>query len=345
MSNKIQHSLRKTLVCTCMGLTMMAGSAISSLANAAPTVSFRVYSSLPADENSAHYVWFQRFQNNLEANENLKGKIKLNYFPNGMLGKEADATQQVRIGAINMMISGSSIWATLVPEVGVLDLGYLFKDYEHVGRALDGKPGKQLSDMMMQKANVMVLGYGYSLGARNIYTKKVVDSPADLKNLKVRVLPVPNFIATLNSMGTVAIPMPGGEVYSGLQMGVIDGVEHDAATVYASKYYEIAKNATLTQHIYNPVLIAMNKASFERIPENLRADVLAAATEATNYERQQSQSMEKNAIVELEKKGVVFKATDRDYFKQQVQPVWNEFITKYPDIKPIVDEITSAENK
>jgi TRAP-type C4-dicarboxylate transport system substrate-binding protein len=76
---------------------------------------------------------------------------------------------------------------------------------------------------------------------------------------------VPNFIATLNHMGAVAIPMPGGEVYSSLQMGVIDGVEHDAPTIYASKYYEIIKNGTLTRHSYNPLMIAMNKKSFEQI--------------------------------------------------------------------------------
>lgn len=259
-----------------------------------------------------------------------------------MLGKEADATQQVRIGAINMMISGTSIWATLVPEIGVLDLGYLFKDYDQVGKTLDGKAGEQLSALMLNKANVMVLGYGYNLGARNVYTKKAIEKPEDLKNLKIRVLPVPNFIATLNHMGAVAIPMPGGEVYSSLQMGVIDGVEHDAPTIYSSKYYEIIKNGTLTRHSFNPLMIAMNKKSFEQIPEALRADVLAAAQEATEYERQQASQKEQEAIKNLEAKGVTFRETDRAYFAQQVQPVWKAFLDQYPDMKPIVDEITAA---
>ncbi|MBW7982902.1 TRAP transporter substrate-binding protein [Enterobacillus tribolii] len=324
----------------CLGTVLAAGSMVFSSAQAA--VNLRVYSSLPADETSAHYVWFKRFQDNVNNNDKLKGQLKLNYFPNGMLGKEADATQQVRIGAIGMMISGTSIWATLVPEIGVLDLGYLFKDYDQVGKALDGKAGEQLSDLMMKKANVMVLGYGYSLGSRNIYSKKPIEKPDDLKNQKIRVLPVPNFIATLNHMGAVAIPMPGGEVYSSLQMGVIDGVEHDSATVYASKYYEIVKNATLTRHIYNPVMIAMNKNSFQQIPEPLRADVLAAAKEATEYERLQSHRMEQQAIKDLEEKGVVFREIDRDYFRQQVQPVWDKFLAQYPQMKPIVDEINSV---
>lgn len=100
-----------------------------------------------------------------------------------------------------MMISGTSIWATIAPEIGVLDLGYLFKDWNQVGKALDGKVGEALSALLLKKANIVVVGYAYNLGARNIYTKKVIEKPEDLKNLKIRVLPVPNFIATINHMG------------------------------------------------------------------------------------------------------------------------------------------------
>lgn len=339
---KIQrHSaLRNILAVTCFSSLLMLGGGAFNLAEAA--LNFRVYSSLPADETSSHYVWFKRFQSNIENNEKLKDQIKLNYFANGMLGKEADAAQQVRIGAVNLMISGTSIWATMVPEIGVLDMGYLFQNYDQVGKALDGDAGKSLSELMLKKANVVVLGYGYNLGARNIYTKKVVEKPEDLKNLKIRVLPVPNFIATLNHMGAVAIPMPGGEVYSSLQMGVIDGVEHDAATVYSSKFYEIAKNAALTRHIYNPVMIAMNKNSFQQIPEALRPEVMAAAKEATEYQRQQSSRMEQQAIENLKAAGVVFHEVDRAYFRQQVQPVWDNFLAQYPQLKPIVDEINAT---
>ncbi|MEG2398557.1 MAG: TRAP transporter substrate-binding protein [Citrobacter sp.] len=335
------RSARRFLALACLSSALIAASIVSASAQAA--INFRVYSSLPGDDSSAHYIWFNRFQENLNKNEKLKGQIKLNYFANAMLGKEADATQQVRIGAINIMISGTSIWATLVPEIGVLDLGYLFKDYNQVGKALDGKAGEQLSKLMMDKANVMVLGYGYNLGARNVYTKKAIEKPEDLKNLKIRVLPVPNFIATLNHMGAVAIPMPGGEVYSSLQMGVIDGVEHDAPTIYASKYYEIIKNGTLTRHSYNPLMIAMNKKSFEQIPEPLRADVLAAAKEATEFERLQASKKEQEAIKNLESKGVTFRETDRAFFAQAVQPVWKAFLDKYPDLKPMLDEISAAE--
>lgn len=335
-----RSGLRKILIGTLVTSTLLIAGNIASVAQAA--VNLRVYSSLTADDNSAHYIWFKRLQANIEQNPHLKDEIKLNYFPNAMLGKEADAAQQVRIGAINMMISGTSIWSTMVPEIGVLDLGYLFKDWNQVGLALDGNAGKTLSDLMLKKANVVVIGYPYNLGARNVYTKKVVEKPEDLKSLKIRVLPVPNFIATINHMGAVAIPMPGGEVYSSLQMGVIDGLEHDSTTVLANKFYEIAKNASLTRHSYNPIMIAMNKNSFQQIPEKLRPEFLTAAKEATDYERQQASVIEAQAIKKLESLGMVFHDIDRDTLRNDVKPVWEAFLAKYPQMKSVVDDVTAS---
>jgi tripartite ATP-independent transporter DctP family solute receptor len=338
--NVLRHLRLKAVLGLCLGGAMLLA-AVPDAHSA--TVTLRMYSSLPADENSSHYVWYERFKSNLAAS--VKDAVTVNYFPNAMLGKEADAVQQVRLGAVDMMISGTSIWATIAPEIGVLDLGYLFTDSDHVGRALDGKAGELLSSILSTKANVKPLSFGYSLGARNVYTRQPITKPADLQNLKIRVLPVPNFIATLKAMGAAPIPMPGGEVYSGLQMGVIDGLEHDAPTVLASKFYEIAKYCTLTQHIYNPIVVVINKAAFDHIPDALKADVVAAATEATNYERQLAASTEAKAFTDLKAHGLIVTETDRVFFRQAVKPTWAEFSAKYPATAPILEAIQAAENK
>ncbi len=340
----MNHVLRRLSVKTILRLVLGAAllSGLPSGAQAA-NVTLRMYSSLPADANSSHYIWYERFKANLAAK--VKDAVTVNYFPNAMLGKEADAVQQVRLGAVDMMVSGTSIWSTIAPEIGVLDLGYLFTDSDHVGRALDGKAGELLSNLLISKANVRPLGFGYSLGARNVYTRQPIAKPTDLQNMKIRVLPVPNFIATLKAMGAAPIPMPGGEVYSGLQMGLIDGLEHDAPTVLASKFYEIAKYCTLTQHIYNPIVVVINKAAFDRIPEALKPDVLAAAAEATDYERKLAASTETKAFEELKAHGVTVTETDRAYFRQAVKPIWADFSAKYPDTAPILEAVQATERK
>jgi len=311
-----------------------------ALAQGAP-VTLRMSSTLPNDPvNSAHAVWYNRFAANLKAA--VGDKVVVNYFPSDQLGKESDMVQQVRLGSVDMMISGTSIWATLMPEMGVLDMGYLFKDNDHCGRALDGKAGTILGNMLADRTNVMALGWGYSLGARNVWTKNPVPAAADLKGVKLRVLPVPNFIATLKYMGAVPTPLPFGEIYTALQTGVVDGFEHDAPTALAGKFYEVAKHCALTQHIYNPQLPCISKRSFERIPADLRKPFVDAATEATKFQRGKASEVEAKAFDTLKGMGLTVNTVDRVQLQKQVEKLWGEFSTQYPSVKPVVDEIQAT---
>ena len=304
-------------------------------------VTFRMSSTLPADPvNSAHYVWYQRFASNLKSA--VGDKIVVNYFPSDQLGKEADVVQQVRLGSVDMMISGSSIWATLMPEMGVLDMGYLFANNDHCGRALDAKGGKILTDMLLERTSVQGLGWCYSLGARNVFTKNPVKTADDLHNVKLRVLPVPNFVATLKYMGAVPTPLPFGEIYTSLQTGVVDGFEHDAPTALAGKFYEVARNCALTQHIYNPQLPVISKRSLSRIPQELQKPFLDAAQDANLYQRGKAQEAENNAFDKLKAGGLTVYTVDRAALQKKVEPLWGEFAAKYPSMKAVVDEIQAT---
>lgn len=336
--NQIRRNILQGLLIACAGVGGLAASAPEAVA--APSVKLRLASSLPADPNSAHFVWYERFRDNLKASVN--DAVEVSFFPNGILGKEADLAQQVKLGAVDMMVSGTSIWSTLVPEVGVFDLGYLFEDNDHAGRALDGKAGEVIAGILLKKANIVPLGFGFSFGARNVYSKKPIQLPTDLQGVKVRVLPAPNFIATLKAMGAAAVPMPGGEVYSALQMGVIEGVEHDAPSVLASKFYEVAKHCVLTQHIFNPIVVAMNNNKFEKLPAEYKTAILNAAAEATRFERKTAAEAEAKAFDELKKRGVTVTPTDRAYFSKAVRPVWDEFVKQYPAVKPVLDAVEST---
>lgn len=328
----------KIAIAACVGVSTALVAVPSAVA--APVVKLRLASALPADQNSSFYVWYEKFQANLKAS--LNDAIEITYFGNGMLGKESDTVQQVRLGGVDLMISGTSIWATVAPEVGVLDLGYLFDSYDHVGRALDGNAGTLISDILQKKANVKTLGFGYSFGARNVYTKKLIKTPADLQGVKLRVLPTPNFIATFKAMGATPVPMPFGEVYSGLQMGVIEGLEQDAANVLDAKFYEIAKYCTLTQHVFAPLVMEMNTASFEKIPAQYKEAFLKAAADATAYQRTRAIAAEGKAFDELKKRGLTVTNVDLETFRKAVKPVWTDFTKQIPTVQPIIDAVATA---
>ena len=331
---------RRNFLASGLALTGAALAGGRAHAQGAP-VALRLSSSLPNDPvNSAHTVWVNRFQSNLK---NAVGdKIVVNYFPSDQLGKESDVVQQVRLGSVDMMISGTSIWATLMPEMGVLDLGFIFQNNDHCGRALDGKAGKLLGDMLVERTNVMALGWGYSLGARNVWTKNPVPNDAALKGVKLRVLPVPNFIETIKLMGAVPTPLPFGEIYTALQTGVVDGFEHDAPTALAGKFYEVAKHCALTQHIYNPQLPCISKRSFAKIPADLQKAFVDAADEATKYQRTRASETEAKAFDTLKGMGLTVNTMDRAQLQKQVEPLWGQFAGKYPPVKPVIDEISAT---
>src|SRR3954454_12487016 len=142
------------------------------------SIALRISSSLTADENSAHYIWYQRFADNLKAG--ASSRITADFFPNSQLGKEADVVQQVKVGSIDMMITGSSIWATVAPEVGMLDLGYVFDSYAHVGRAIDGGVGESLSKILYDRTSCTVLGWGSHFTARSVYAKTPIRNLAEI---------------------------------------------------------------------------------------------------------------------------------------------------------------------
>ena len=307
---------------------------------AAAPIALRLSSSLPADPNSAHWLWYDQFAKSLKAK--VGDALAIQYFPDNQLGKESDVVGSVKLGVVDMMVSGSSIWSTLAPEIGVLDLGYLFPTMSAAGPILDGPAGEQLNRIFADKVGVEVLSWGYSLGGRNVTSREPATDPGKLKGQKIRVLPVANFVATLKAMGASPTPMSLGEVYTALQTGVIDGLEHDAPTVLALKWYEVAKHISLTQHICNPQTIVIGKRAMNKVPAEHRAAFKAAAAEATAFQRGRADAIEQDAFQKLKGNGVAVHEVDRAAFRALVQPLWEEFGKQYPATKPVLAAIAQG---
>jgi tripartite ATP-independent transporter DctP family solute receptor len=327
------------------GVALAMPAIIAHRAGAAPLVTLRVAAASPPDKFGGHYLWFAPFA---EALTNLVGdRIKLDYFPNGQLGTEADVVQQVKVGSVDMMITGSSIWATVVPEIGMLDLGFLFDGYTHCSRAMDSGIGAKLGELLLQRTGVTVLGWGFQVGARSIYTKKQATSLADVHDVKLRVLPTQAFIQTFKLMGAIPTPIPVNELYTALQTGVVDGFEHDPGTVKSYKFYEVTKYGLLTQHLYSPMISVIGKRGLAKIPADLVPAFLKAAQQATVKDRADVPSVEAEAMGELKQHGVVFSpmpAEDRLRVKAAMaKQLYADFASRYPVTAPLFDLVTKAQ--
>ena len=175
---KRQHLLRLAGAAAAVG-------ALPPLVRAQSRVTLRFSSSMVADQNAAHFVWYERLQSNLKAA--MGDAIHIDYFPNNQLGKESDVVQQVKVGSVDMMVSGSSIFATICPELGMLDLGYLFDNYAHVAKVLDGPTGATLNDMLQKSSGCTILTWASHFGPRSVYTKMPVRSLAEVSS-RVEIL-------------------------------------------------------------------------------------------------------------------------------------------------------------
>ena len=269
----------------------------------------------------------------------LQDQIAIQFFPDNQLGQEIDVVNSVKLGVIDIMVTGSSIWANLVPTIGLLDLGYLFKSYELQTKAFDAGAAKPLNAMLLQGAGVRVIGWAYNFGPRSVLCKTPVKEPADLKGKKIRTLPSPTITEVLRLMGAAATPLAFGEIYTALQAGVLDGLEHDPPTIVASKFYETAKFYSLTEHIFSPLGLFFSDVTYTRMDPKLRDAFLDAANKATLETRAHGLRVAVEALDVLKDKGVTIVDCDREAFRKLVLPQTAAFVQNHTDAKPIVELI------
>jgi TRAP-type C4-dicarboxylate transport system substrate-binding protein len=241
------------------------------------------------------------------------------------------------------MVSGSSISANLVPLVGTFDLGYLFTSFPQQTKAFDAGAAKPIEEALLKGANIRIISWAYNFGSRSVLAKKPVKGPEDLAGLKIRTLPNPVITECLRLMGAAATPLAFGEIYTALQAGVLDGLEHDPPTILASKFYETSKNYALTQHNFSPLATYFSDATFNRMDPKLREGFLDAARKAAVDTRAHGLEMEKEALKNLADKGVTIVECDKEAFRKRVAPQSENFIKARPEAKPVVDMIRATQ--
>jgi tripartite ATP-independent transporter DctP family solute receptor len=309
----------------------------------AATTKLKLSSSLPNDAKYANgRVYYDNLVKNLKAN-GLGETVEVTFFPDNQLGQEIDVINSVKLGVIDLMVSGSSISANLVPLVGTFDLGYLFASFPQQTKAFDADAAKPIEEALLKGGNIRIISWAYNFGSRSVLAKKPVKTPEDLAGLKIRTLPNPVITECLRLMGAAATPLAFGEIYTALQAGVLDGLEHDPPTILASKFYETSKNYALTQHNFSPLAIYFSEATFARMEAKLREGFLDAARKAGADTRAHGLAVEKEALALLADKGVTVVECDREAFRKRVLPQTDNFVKARPEAKPVVDVIRATQ--
>jgi tripartite ATP-independent transporter DctP family solute receptor len=258
------------------------------------------------------------------------GRIDIKIYPEGQLGKgERELLEAIQQGTIDAYVGSTAPLSGFSPSMGILDLPFLFRDYAHVDKVLDGPVGRQLMDEI-EKAGMKGLAF-WENGFRNLTnSKRAVKAPADAKGLKIRTQENKIHLAAWKAVGVNPVPMAWGEVYGALQQKAIDGQENPIAVIHSVKLNEVQKYLTLSQHVYSPAMIIISLKKWQSFSKEDQDLLMKAALETAAYQRKLGRDNEEKQIAELAAKGMsVTKDVDKTAWLKAMKPALEEFIPQF----------------
>ena len=259
-------------------------------------------------------------------------------FPGAILGEEKAVVEQVQIGAIQIARISLGVIGPVVPEVNVFNMPFVFRGIDHMRAVIDGPIGAELLDKVSNSAARMI-GLGWmDGGARSLYTKTKVTTPADLKGLKVRMMGNPLFVDTMNAMGGNGIAMGYGEVFGALQTGVIDGAENNPPSLFTSNHYTTGtKYYAQTNHLIIPEILVMSKVTWDKLSAEDKALVKKVAHEAQLDQRALWDKSVADYSAKLKAAGIEFVTVDQKLFYNATAPVRAKYGADYTDLMKRID--------
>ena len=272
--------------------------------------------------------------------ERTNGRIEIKLYPSNQLGKgEREMTEGIQQGAIDLLVTSTGPLGGFSPSINILDFPFLFRDNAHVDLVMDGPIGRKLLDDF-EKASIKALSF-WENGFRHLTNAKVsVKKVEDAKGLKIRTMENKVHLAAWKEAGLNPTPMAWGEVYTALQQKVIDGQENPIAVYYASKFWDVQKNFSLTAHVYSPSPFLMSKKTFDAMPKEDQDMFVKTAYEVAKFQRKINRDAEEAKLKEMAAKGVtVTRDVDRESFKKAMAPVYSQFSSEFKkaDIEAIMN--------
>ncbi len=259
------------------------------------------------------------------------GKMTVKEFPSSQLGNELQQQSALQGGVQEMLVASTTSLAGVVKEFGLFDFPFLFSHARQADAMVDGPLGKMLSGKLAEKG-VVVLGF-FDLGFRNVTNgKRPILKAEDLEGLKLRVIPNPVFLETFRTFKANPIPMPFAELYGALESKAVDGQENPYAVILSSKFYEVNKYVSATNHVYATNPIQISKRFWDRLSPVEQKLLQDAATEAQNFQRTVSREVSSKAVAELTAKGMAYNEiapAELARMRAAVRPVHEKFAASY----------------
>ena len=259
------------------------------------------------------------------------GKLTVKEFPSSQMGNELQQQSALQGGVQEMFVASTTSLAGIVKEFGLFDFPFLFSNAKQADAMVDGPLGKMLSGKLADKG-VVILGF-FDLGFRNVTnSKRPITKGEDLEGLKLRVIPNPVFLETFKAFKANPLPMPFAELYPALESKAVDGQENPYAVILSSKFYEVQRYVSGTNHVYATNPVQISKRFWDKLSPAEQKIIQDAAVEAQNYQRTVSREASSKAVNELKAKGMVHNdiaPAEMARMRAAVKPVYDKFGAAY----------------
>jgi len=283
--------------------------------------------SVSTSDTSTWYKGGQKFADIVS--EKTGGKVKVKVYANEQLssGSQTKGIEQLQNGITDMSFHSTIIYSILDAKFGVVSMPWILPTYEDVDTALNGAPGQAIKDILLSKG-IQPLGFGEN-GYRQITNSNmVIDEPADLTGMKIRIPGINMYIDLFKELGADPTAMNFSEVFTSLQQGTIDGQENPLPVIMSSKLYEVQKYLSLWNYSYDPIILGVNKALFDDMSPELQQIFLDAGQEACAYQVEINRAETDEGVAFLEEKGMEITAlTDEQIaeFQAKMGPVYDKY--------------------
>jgi len=263
--------------------------------------------------------------------EATSGRVNIKLFPANQLGSDTDLLTQVRNGSVDFFNLSSLILSTFVPVSGITSVGFAFKNYDDVWKAMDGDLGNHVR-AEIAKTPLFTVSKIWDNGFRHVTSSmREIKTPADLKGFKVRVPAAPPLTSLFTALEAAPSPINFNEVYTALQTKVVEGQENPLAIIATARLYEVQKTCSLTGHVWDGYWVLGNKRSFQKLPADVQQIIQREIDKSATDQRADVAKLSTSLMTDLKAKGITFLDVPQDEFRKRLASTkfYSEWKTKY----------------
>lgn len=305
-----------------VGAAVLASAAIGTVQ--AQTVLKMGY---PTSKESHYGVGSTVFCDEIE--KGTQGRYKCQHFPNSALGGEREMIEAVQLGTQDVVNTSTGPVGNFVPEVKIVDIPFLFRDYDHARKVLDGPIGQDLLAKFPPKGLIALAWTENGFRHMTNSVRPIVE-PSDAKGLKMRTMENKVHMEGYKSFGILPTPMAWPEVFTALQQHTVDGQENPIPVILAAKFSQVQKYLSMTGHVYSPALLLLTPKVWNGLNEADRKVFLDAAKKASIAQRRKVNDDEANGVAELRRQGMeVVEKVDGEAFRKAIAPAYQQYAKEF----------------